>query len=325
MSVYGHDQARARFLSALGRGRLHHAWLLHGPSGIGKALLAFEMARDYLCEKNHGDGQAAPACGECHACKMMAAGSHPDFMRVEREWDEKKKMQKRDVSIAQVRALLSFLALSGAESERRVVLLDEAERMNLQAANALLKGLEEPSPGSLLLLVSERLSALPATVRSRCLLLALHPLPQEVCRRALLRMGIGKEVLDFAARLADGRPGRVRALADSDRAAALAEWEALTRDPGGMDIGAVSKWIDRHVRSVPHALIVEVVLQHLRTQLYARGDFHAREALLDAAWRLAAWPAETQRRSLRPAPTLLAHMLALHMARREFAAEASGA
>jgi len=315
--VLGHDQVHARFLDSLGRGKLHHAWLMHGPAGIGKGMLAFEMAREYLCERNRKTGQAGPACGECHACRMMAAGSHPDFLRVERERDESKKRLKRDVHIGQVRSLLSFLSLSGAESRRRVVLVDEAGRMNPQAANALLKGLEEPVAGGLLLMACEHVMALPATVRSRCLLLRMSPLPETECRLALQEMDLDIKVLDFAVRLAAGQPGKVQVLADNDVAVALLEWQTLTRDIGRADIGRMQDWISRHVQAIPHNLIVDVALDNLESTMHAGGALHAREALLKAAWNLAAWPVENIRRSLRPAPALLAHMLALRIALRD--------
>ncbi|MDQ6966691.1 MAG: hypothetical protein Q9M23_07200, partial [Mariprofundaceae bacterium] len=160
--VLGHDVLRRRLDEALSKGRLHHAWLLYGPAGIGKRMLAHALAADYLCERNRGnDGQgegaqrnsAGPACGECHGCRMLAAGSHPDFLLLKRTRNEKTKKLNRDVNIGQVRDMLGFLSLSGAESSRRVALIGEAGRMNAQAANAMLKGLEEPSEGSLMLLV----------------------------------------------------------------------------------------------------------------------------------------------------------------------------
>jgi len=313
-----HRDVYERFLNTLDRGQLHHAWLLHGPAGIGKATLGLEMARAYLCEKNQGSARAHAACGECHACHMMAAASHPDFMRVERQWDEKKKRFKRDVHVGQTRDLLSFLSLSGAQSERRVVLVSEAGLMNAQAANALLKGLEEPASGSLLILVCEDAMSLPVTVRSRCLLQSLAPLGDAECRGILSDMGLDGETLEFAVKLADGQPGKANPLTDADVADALLDWTRMTGDMAKADIGQLQEWISRHVRQIPHALLVDVVLNQLELVMQQHGDFNAFNALMDAARNLAAWPTETARRTLNPASTLLAHMLSLRIALRAF-------
>jgi len=308
--VSGHQDVHTRFLGGLSRGRLHHAWLLAGPAGIGKAMLAFELSRDYLCEKNRDAKRAGPACGECHACHMMTAGSHPDFLRLER------LEGKRDLGVGQVREMLSFLSLSGAESNRRVVLVGGMEQMNQQAANALLKGLEEPASGSLLLMTCQNVTKLPATVRSRCLLQNLLPLGENECRKALLDMGLRDEVLEFAVLLARGAPGKVYPLTDDNVASALLEWRELNRDIARVNIGKCNDWISRHAQRVPHNLIVDVVLNQLEPSMWTRGAFDACDALIAAAGNLAAWPAEVIRRSLRPAPTLLAHMLALRIALR---------
>jgi len=315
--MIGHKDVYARFLNSLGKGTLHHAWLLHGPEGIGKGMLGFEMARTYLCESNQHLSPVHEACGECHACHMMAAGSHPDFLSVERQWDAGKKRLKRDVGVGQARSLLSFLSLSGAQSDRRVVLMREAEEMNLQAANALLKGLEEPAPGSLLILVCQDTMSMPVTIRSRCLLQAMMPLRDDECRQVLRTiMDMNVEALEFAVRLAHGQPGKVSALADATIAAALLDWNHLTMDIARTDIGRLQDWIVRYVRKVPHALVADIVLERLESVMWEDRDFYAFDTLMNAAHDLAVWPFEVARRTLNPATTLLAHMLSLRIASR---------
>ncbi len=308
LEVIGHDEVRARFLRALDSGRLHHAWLLHGPAGIGKARLAAALAAAALCENPRADG----ACGACHACRMFRVGAHPDALFVAREEG------KRDLRIEQVREALSFLALSSGAGARRVVVLDDAGFMNLQAANALLKGLEEPASGSLLLLVCDDPERLPATVRSRCLLQACAPLDDAGVRAVLARLGLPEAHMDFAARLAEGAPGAVAALADAALADAAAELDALCADPGRADVAALEAWANAHANAMPAPLIARIAA---RAALRALDDGALSGAkrlrALDAIGEMLAWPGALRRHALRPAPSLLAALLGVRAALRE--------
>jgi len=162
--------------------RQPHALLIHGPAGVGKLALAEHYAQSLLCEAKVP--RQAP-CGECDGCRWFVAGSHPDFRRVEPESlarrledpedaeesapsSGKRAKPSSEIKVDQVRALDSFLNLKSHRGGRRVALVHPAEAMNPSAANALLKGLEEPPPGAFFLLVSHRPARLLATVRSRC-------------------------------------------------------------------------------------------------------------------------------------------------------------
>ncbi|RMH62629.1 MAG: DNA polymerase III subunit delta' [Zetaproteobacteria bacterium] len=303
MSLVGHEAVVRRFAQALDSGRLHHAWLLYGRAGVGKFVLARHLAQRYLCARRK-------ACGECHACRMFQAGAHPDALVVAPEEG------KRDLSIAQVRALCAFLALSGGESERRVVIIDRAARMNAQAANALLKMLEEPSPGSLLLIVCDELQRLPATIRSRCMLTACAPLDDAQTAKVLQAEGIAAAHLAMATALAEGCPGRVACLRDASTAEALLAWQRLTRDATTADIGAVERWLQRHARTVPHALIAEVVVRAHQSCLLRALSAQARQVIDKALLDLARWPHEVQQHGLRVAASFLALFLALRQALR---------
>lgn len=156
------------------RARMPHALLLHGPAGVGKLELAQTLAQSLLCERPLEDHQP---CGECDACNWFAQGNHPDFRRVEPlegeagEEDDKPKTAKRGgrpISVEQVREVTAFLNLSAHRGGWRIALFQPAELMNAAAANALLKTLEEPPPGVLLILVSHQLGRLLPTVVSRC-------------------------------------------------------------------------------------------------------------------------------------------------------------
>ena len=148
--------------------RLAHALLVTGPAGIGKLQLAKVFAQSLLCAEPQADGLA---CGQCHACSLFAAGNHPDFFRLSPEDDS------RVIKIDQIRALIEKMSLSSHYGRYKVVILNPADAMNIAAANALLKTLEEPPADTVLLLITDRPSFLPATIRSRCqtLRLALPP------------------------------------------------------------------------------------------------------------------------------------------------------
>lgn len=298
----GHEALHRRFADAVEKRKLHHAWLLHGVKGIGKATEAMAMAALYLCERRGADGVA---CGECHGCSMLRAGSHPDFITVER------LEKKRDISVDQVREVLSFLALSGMESEKRVVLIDDAETMNIQAANALLKGLEEPSPGSLLLIVCHDLMRLPATIRSRCMLGHCAPLKDEQMNRVLSDMDFDADAKALAIEIAGGRPGHVLCLEEREVVSGLLAWRDLLKDIKRADVGELQGWLDKHLNLIPHELIVDVALRETELQLHNLDSFTLRESLMKTMWAIAAWPREVVRHSLRAAPAMMALLLEL--------------
>lgn len=163
MKLYGHDKQIAAFSAALGSGRMHHAWLLTGPKGIGKARFADVAARLLL------PGAEAEA--------LLDAGSHPDLLRLEPVQDEKTDKRARSIKVEQVRWLRSRLSQSTAMGGYRPVIIDSAEELEGKSSpNALLKSLEEPSPKTIFLLVSHSPGRLLPTIRSRCRTLVFSPL-----------------------------------------------------------------------------------------------------------------------------------------------------
>jgi DNA polymerase-3 subunit delta' len=152
-----------------GRAQHAHAYLLHGPAGIGKRALAERLMARLLCQRPEG----LDACGQCKSCMLIKAGSHPDNYVLEPEEADKA------IKVDQVRELVSFVVQTAQMGGRKVVLIEPAEAMNNNAANALLKSLEEPSGDTVLLLVSHQPSRLLPTVKSRCVQQAC-PLPSEV-------------------------------------------------------------------------------------------------------------------------------------------------
>lgn len=139
--------------------QLPHALLLAGPAGLGKAEFAEDMAQSLLCDAPQAKGQA---CGQCRACRQFLAGTHPDILRVFPEEPGKA------IKVDQIRALIEQFAYASHQGGYRVAIICPAEQMNLNAANSLLKTLEEPPGNSLIMLVSARPARLPATILSRC-------------------------------------------------------------------------------------------------------------------------------------------------------------
>ncbi|MDQ6970055.1 MAG: DNA polymerase III subunit delta' [Mariprofundus sp.] len=307
--LLGHEASQKRFADALMAASLHHAWLLYGMKGIGKRSLAEHLAGLAMCATES-------ACGACHACKMLEAGSHPDVFRLALIEG------KRDLTVEQIRQVLNFLSLSGAEGGRRVVILDDAERMNGQAANALLKGLEEPSAGSLLLIVCSDLERLPATVRSRCMLQQCVPLHDADVTEVLkqLETPLEQRHLELALALAKGSPGAVTCLQDVKIAEALLGWQSLLSDMSNIDVGKVESWIRQHVKTVPHHLIVQLLVDAvwpvLQESTEGEGEqaFVRRQGIEQALHGCMRWPADVVRHSLRAGPALLACVLELRSA-----------
>lgn len=139
--------------------RLHHALLICGPEGIGKRRLVAALAKKLLCQSAE---EAEPACGVCDSCGWFDADSHPDWRYIRRE------EKKRFIVIDQIQKLLHFCGQTAFAGGAKVAVIDPADEMNLNSANALLKTLEEPQPGTFLLLISDRPARLLPTIRSRC-------------------------------------------------------------------------------------------------------------------------------------------------------------
>ncbi len=220
----GHQAAESVLLAAARSGRLPHAWLIGGPAGIGKATLAFRFARFLLSGGAAGAGglfgddvQDSLHCdSEAPVFRRVAAGGHADLLTVERPPADDRGKRPADLPVAEIRKIAPFLRLTPAEGGWRVVVVDEAERMNASSANALLKVLEEPPDRAVLLLVSNRPGALLPTIRSRCRSLTLQPLAETELMGLLGRQApdLSSEDALAAARLSRGSPGRALELVE---------------------------------------------------------------------------------------------------------------
>lgn len=232
--VLGHQAAEQEVLDAWNSGRMTHSWLMCGPRGIGKASFAFRLARFVLSglgeAQDDGPGLFGPAepvkptnldvPTDHPAFRRIAAAGHADFKVIERGYTESKgeKVRRRsEIVIDDVRGIGQFLSLTPAEGGWRVVLIDAADEMNRNAANAVLKVLEEPPKRSLMILLAHNPGRLLPTIRSRCRKLVLQPLAETqvaelICRN---RPDLAESDVLALARLAEGSAGRALDLADS--------------------------------------------------------------------------------------------------------------
>jgi DNA polymerase III subunit delta' len=204
--LFGHEEAERAMANSLSSDRLHHAWLITGPKGVGKATLAYRFARRLLGARALDDRPLSCDPDDPIVSKI-ASGAHPDLRTATRVDPEKYEI-KRDVSVAAVRALTHFFTMKAdGASGVRVGIVDCADDMNTNAANALLKTLEEPPAGGVLILLSHMPGRLLPTIRSRCRKLVLSPLSSDALKSALPQVDATSRAL------ARGCPGRAKALA----------------------------------------------------------------------------------------------------------------
>ncbi len=208
--VIGHQTAVAALERAVRRGQVSHAYLISGPAGVGRRRLALAFAQALLC-------QAAPAerpCGHCRGCVRVERTVHPDLtlLSLEAAGGERETRLTR-ISIDAVRELRATIALRPLESDWRVIVIDDADRLSRDAADALLKTLEEPPPFAVLILIVEDVSSLAETIRSRCQQIQLGPVPSATVRAALEARGVEAAQAALIASLTRGRIGEALRLA----------------------------------------------------------------------------------------------------------------
>ena len=210
--LHGHDAAVTAFRDGLDSGRLHHAWLLAGPKGIGKALFADKAALRVLAGASGGavDTPGLDVPDDHPAARLIAAGSHPDLMRLERLVKDSGTDLARSINVDQVRGLQRLFTTTASMSPWRAVVIDAIDDLEAGGANALLKNLEEPPPSTIFLLVSHAPERLLPTIRSRCRLLRFSPLDDDAMTSALTAALPDADEGEIAAlaRVGEGAPGR---------------------------------------------------------------------------------------------------------------------
>lgn len=242
------------------RERMPHALLLHGPTGIGKVAFAEELARSLLCENPDMEGHA---CGSCDSCGWFAQQNHPDYRRIRPEImedeteeeeasakseDGSKKTRSKDIRIEQIRGLARMMSVSTHRSGLRIVLLYPAERLTIEAANALLKTLEEPPENTLFLLVADRPDQLLPTILSRCRMIALPMPAQEEALQWLEAQPGVRDARDWLA-YAGGAPLAACEAATSDSGEDIRTWQQYLLQPGMDGAFRLAEKFQRHTLS----------------------------------------------------------------------------
>lgn len=262
----GHDHAEHEIIDAWTSGRLHHAWLISGPKGIGKATLAYRFARFVLAgggvdTSDGGDAlfgaeeiPAAPAtlaiAQEHPVFRRVAAGGHGDLQVIERGMSDDGKRMQTVIPVEKIRAVGHTMSLTAGEGGWRVIIVDGAEEMNPNAANALLKVLEEPPPRALLLLVTHAPGRLLPTIRSRCCQLRLSSLAPEIVDNLIAQHqpDLSGEDRQILSRLSDGSIGRALDLADSGGVDLQRDLIAIMNSLPSLDMKSAHRFADKVAR-----------------------------------------------------------------------------
>jgi DNA polymerase-3 subunit delta' len=234
--ILGHEAIVTSLARAVAGNRLGHAYLFSGPAGAGKKTLAIELAKALLCE---GSGKARfNACDQCHSCAMIEAGTHPDYQLVGRPAD------KVELPIETIREMSEFLTLKPARGDSKVAILDDADDLSIAAANSLLKTLEEPPTGTVLILISTAAEVQLTTIVSRCQVVRFHPVPTSQIEQWLRSQDVDPAQVQRLARMSGGCPGQALELAEPTlwnfRAALL---EHLS-NPSPDAVAFAKKWVE---------------------------------------------------------------------------------
>jgi DNA polymerase-3 subunit delta' len=204
--IRGQDEARNTFRAAVERGRLGQAYLFVGPDGVGKRLFALELAKALLCER---PPEPLTACGRCPSCAQVEAGTHPDVFTLRTPED------KHELPVDEMREFCTQMAMKPTRGTRKVGIVEDADDFNEESANSFLKTLEEPPPGSLLILLATNLDRQLPTILSRCQVVRFSPLRPDDLRAILTDQGVTDPAqLDRLVRLAGGSAAQALMLND---------------------------------------------------------------------------------------------------------------
>jgi DNA polymerase-3 subunit delta' len=305
--LFGHDHAERSLATAFASGRMHHGWLLIGPEGVGKATLAWRLARHVLSPPDERDSQARSLAirSEAPAVRQVMALSHPGLLLIRRPYDVRNKRFSASIPVDEVRRLRAFLAHTAGAGAWRIVIVDSADDLNASSANALLKSLEEPPARTLFVLVSSQPGRLLPTIRSRCRTLELGPVRDQALRKAVEAALEASEApvpgsIDWTQleRLSEGSVRQSLALIANDGLKMQARIETLLASLPNLDWGSAHKLGDE-LSGVANAqkfetffeLLLGLVARLVRTRASGEGEAgdQALAQRLIAEHRLATW------------------------------------
>lgn len=208
----GHQEAASRLAAAHRAGKLHHALIFAGPQGIGKATLAFHLAHHLLKHRDGTEARDHLAVPDPSSplFRLIAGGAHPSILHLTRPLNDRTKAFRTAVTVEEVRKVQRFLSMTSHDGGYRVVIIDPADDMNQNAANALLKSLEEPPARTQFVLISHAAGGLLPTIRSRCQMIRLQPLPEAEFRIAVDGIGLSLPEGEAGVALARRAAGSVR-------------------------------------------------------------------------------------------------------------------
>lgn len=281
------ERAEADFVDALARGRLHHAWLLCGPEGVGKATFAYRAARRLMGARPDPALGLLGASPDDPVSRQIAARSHPDLMVLERVGEDGKV--RKVIPVDEARKLPEFFAKAPASSPWRVAIIDAVDDMNSNAANALLKTLEEPPERGVLFLVSHAPGGLLPTIRSRCRRLRFDAWSEAAAADFLEeRIGVNAEDGLRLAKMAGGAPGRALQLAARDALSLdRTAHEILHRLPD-CDFAPMQALTDSF-RGAEGAERFDLLFERLADQVHARALQSAQSAVTPSDRWFAVW------------------------------------
>lgn len=306
--LQGAEAAEEAWLAAAERGRLHHAWLLAGPEGVGKATFAYRAARRLLGARPAPELGRLGAAPDDPVSRLITARSHPDLLAIERGADDAKS--KRVITVDEARRLSEFFAKSPSVAAWRVAIIDAADDLNPSAANAVLKTLEEPPERGVVLMVSHAPGRLLPTLRSRCRRLDFPPWSAEDIADFLMRIaGAERAHARRLAQLSGGAPGRALALMGTGALEMDAAAAALLAAPGrnGPEVQRLADKLRGGEGAERFALLLTLMADRIRTAaLEAAGEAESERAeRLSGAWeRLTALPGEVEALNLDRADAL---------------------
>ncbi|HZH12630.1 MAG TPA: DNA polymerase III subunit delta' [Microvirga sp.] len=284
-AFFGHQEGEGAFLEGLRSGRLHHAWLIGGPQGIGKATLAYRVARTVLDPQKLNDRSIESLLGApaSHVSRQVSALSHPNLSVLRRAPATDKKAASTTIPVDAVRKALNMFGSTAADGGYRVCIVDSAEDLTISSANALLKVIEEPPPRSLFLIVSHAPQRVLPTIRSRCRRLLLRPLGSDHIKAAIQSLGepwneVPEPLLDKALPYGEGSVRRTLELLDADKVAFIEQVTRLLEGLPRLDtkqIYALAEALAKRDADDSYELALETVERWVSSKLHERATLGA--------------------------------------------------